>query len=242
METSKILVDYSKNISRKPFAPEDCQELAANIAQVGQIQPVLVKKIDHPDYEYQLAVGYRRWVATTVILGWDEIKVEVVDENDDRIRLMNFSENLFRKDATFWEQCCAMRAIYPPETTAAEIARSLGKSRNWVRTRWLIWKMPTDVVAQIEAGLLSSADVSLLIAHSMEEQQAAAQRIIDNKAKGNSTQSIHSELSRRKTTRPKKEVHAMMTCLMEKGMEREIHCLRWAIGEISDTQLLDLLS
>lgn len=236
-----ILVEHGNNVSRESFTPDSCSELAESIGRFGLIEPLIVKETSHPDYDYQLVVGYRRYTAC-IVLGWTEVEVLVrPSESEHQDKLINIAENLMRENPSFWGWCCALRDTFEPGTGDTEIARILGKSRSWVRVRWLVWRLPDDVIAQVEAGYLSAADVSLLIQKSPEEQQAAADRILKGKAAGETTQSLQTELSNRRSVRPKKEVQAMMTKFMEEEKEAPMHALRWAIGEITDTQLLNLI-
>jgi ParB/RepB/Spo0J family partition protein len=201
-----------------------------------------VKPIQHDEYDYQLVVGYRRMTAHQ-ILGEEVIDAFVrkgVDEHQASV--LNVIENLQRDNPGFWEQCCALRDTFDPELGDTAISKELGKSRSWVRSRWLVWKLPPDVIAQVEAGLLTAVDVSLLIHKSPEEQQAAADRLLAGKEAGETTQQMQTELSKRRSLRPKKEVQAMMTKLMADDKMDLVHALRWALGEITDAQLMGLIN
>lgn len=238
----KILIDHSRNVSRQELTLESCQELAISIDQYGLIQPVTVKPIEHPDYDYQLVVGYRRMLAVGTILRHAEIDCFVHEGVDEqRAKVLNVIENLHRENPGYWEQCCALRDTFDPELGATAISKALGKSRPWVRARWLVWKFPPDIIAQVQAGLLKASDVTLLIHKSPEERQAAAERILRGKEEGETTQHMQTELSNRRVVRAKRELHAMMVTLMEKDKMKEMHTLRWAAGEITDSQLLGLI-
>lgn len=239
---SEILVDHANNTSRVPFAPETCEDLAANIGQHGQLVPVKVRPIDHPNFKYQLVMGYRRITACSVILGWEQIEA-IVDNNvtEEDANLHNLIENLQRKGLGYWEECQSLRRTFPPEMGDTEIARKLNMSRGWVRARWLVWRLPQEVIDQVEAGLLSPADVTLLIHRSPEEQQAAAKRLLEGKAAGETTQSMVEELSRRRGVRTKAQVQEVMVKLLEMEKKDAMHALRWAIGEITDTALYEHL-
>jgi hypothetical protein len=152
---------------------------------------------------------------------------------------MNFHENFHRSDPSYWDWCCALRDMFDPDMGDTAIAKALGASRTWVRARWLIWRLPPDVIAQVEAGLLTVSHVTMLIHKSPEEQQATATRILRGIEDGESTQHMQTELTRRRNVRPKKELQAMMTTLMEAEKMEGVHILRWAAGEITDTQLLE---
>lgn len=242
----KIKVDHSLNVSRKatPVTAEGCEGLARTIEQYGMFTPVCVKPIEHDAvYDYQLVCGYRRYVAHT-ILGRDEIECFVREEdcNADQARKLNVLENLQRDNPEYWDQCCALREAYDPDTGDTQIAKELGKSRSWVRARWLVWRLPPDVIAQVEAGLLSVSHVTMLIHKSPEEQQAAAARILKGIEAGETKQQLEGDLTRRRSVRVKKELQAMMTKLMETERMDLVNTLRWAAGEISETQLMELIN
>lgn len=241
----KIKVDHSLNVSRKsnPVTAENCEGLASTIDQYGMFTPVCVRPIElERGWEYQLVAGYRRYVAHTM-LGLAEIECYVREcETDDEARRVCVLENLQRNNPGYWDQCCALREAYDPDTTETEIAKKLGFSRSWVRARWLVWKLPPDVIAQVEAGLLSVSHVTMLIHKSPEEQQAAAARILKGVEEGETKQQLEGVLTRRRSVRVKKELQAMMTKLMETERMDLVNTLRWAAGEISETQLMELIN
>ena len=240
---SDILVDHSLNVSRDPITAESCQVLARTIGQRGQISPVMVTPIENPDYAYKLVCGYRRAVAVGTILGYDSIEAVVREGvTDEEGKILNAVENLERLDLDYWGWCKALKRAFPGGTSESEIAKALNRSRSWVRARWLVWNLPEEVLAQVEQGLLTQTDVGLLIQQTPEEQVAAAARLRAGKESGETTNSMKGEFSRRKSIRPKKEIQAMMTTLLSKERHGEMHTLRFALGEISDTQLFELLS
>ena len=239
---SEILVDYAGNQSRPNLTVRDCEELAANIGRHGLGTPVSVREIEHEQFRYKLVRGHRRMMACTKILGWKEIRCDIDnDTNEENEGLKNLIENFQRKDLNYWESCLAMQREFPPDYTAGKIAQELGMDRGWVRNRWSVWKFPPEVIEQVAAGMLSPAQVNLLIAKTPEEQSASAAALIAGQAAGETTESMARRISGRRTTRNKKEVQQMMTFLLGDDMVNEAHCLRWSIGEISDSQLLVLL-
>lgn len=236
-----ILVDHANNVSRDEFSPDSCQNLAAAIDQHGLIHPVLVRPIEHGHYKYQLVVGYRRMVACATVLGHEEIECYVRDVKEYDAKVLNIVENLERDNPEYWEECCMLNRTFDPDVSDLTIARRINKSRGWVRNRWQVWRLPDEVIAQVEAGLLSAVDVNMLLAKTPEEQMATAALIIRGKQEGQTSQELAERYSSRKAIRPKKQVQAMMTTLMEMDKMESMHVLRWALGEISETLLLELI-
>lgn len=240
---SEILVDHIHNVSRDPVSADSCHELAITIGQLGLINPVLVRPIEQPEYNYKLVTGYRRMVAMAGILGYTEVEAYVREDitSDDQAHIINLSENLDRNNLTFWEQCKGLHRAFPEGTHETTIASGVSRSRTWVRSRWLVWRMPEEVIAQVEEGLLTATDVGLLIQKTPSEQLAAAKKLMDGKEEGNTTNSMLSQFSRRRSIRSKKDIQAVMTKLLDMERCNEMHSLRFALGDISDTQLFELI-
>jgi ParB/RepB/Spo0J family partition protein len=81
---------------RKTF--DDLEALALDIKCVGQLQPVIVKQIDHN--RYRLVAGERRYRAIKQILKQDTIRATIrrADESETDIRFVQISENAQRED------------------------------------------------------------------------------------------------------------------------------------------------
>lgn len=239
---SDILIDYASNKSRPNLKVQGCEELAASIGLQGLLEPVTVRRIGHEQFKYKLVRGYRRTMSCVQILGMDSLDCNI-DENttEENEGIKNLIENFQRKDLDFWEACCALKAEFPEDMTAGKIAKKIGMDRGWVRNRWSVWKFPQDVIEQVEAGMLSPAQVNLMIAKTPEEQSAASALLIAGKEAGETTESMARRISGRRTTRKKKEVQGVMTELLSRGLIGHAHCLRYSIGEITDTQLYGLL-
>lgn len=240
---SDILIDNSNNVSREPLSAEECQTLATAIDNHGQIGPVLVTPIDHPDFKYKLVCGYKRMFAMGSILGYNEVEAYIREGiSDEHGRILNVTENLEREDLSYWQQCKALNRAFHADRTETEISKALSRSRSWVRARWLVWRLPEEILAQVEEGLLTATDVGLLIQQTPEEQIAAAARLRAGKEAGETTNSMLGQFSRRKSIRSKKEIQSMMTDLLGQERHNEMHALRFALGEINDSQLFELLS
>jgi ParB family chromosome partitioning protein len=241
IKIADILVKHENNVSRDDFTPETCQELAATIEKQGLLQNLVVRRIEDEQYKYQLVCGYRRMTAIG-ILAWTEVDCNVGEMTEEEGKICNIVENMERLDLTYWEQCSMLNRTFDSEMSDLEISRVLvGRSRGWVRNRWALWKLPDEVIKYVELGFFSAADVNMLLSKTEEEQKATAALMMQGKEEGMTTQELAEKYSGRKAIRPKKQVHAMMTILMEKEKMEHVHCLRWALGEISDTLLLEMI-
>jgi N6-adenosine-specific RNA methylase IME4/ParB-like chromosome segregation protein Spo0J len=96
----------------------DITELAASMAELGLLQPIVVR----PDGT--LIAGERR-IRAAQELGWAEIPVTVVDL--DAVARGEFAENAIRKDFTLSEAVAIKRALEPVEKAAATKRMLAGK-------------------------------------------------------------------------------------------------------------------
>jgi len=106
----------------------DIAPLAANIAELGLLQPIVVT----PDG--RLIAGERRILAAKS-LGWVEIPINVIDLA--AVVRGEYAENTFRKDFTLSEAVAIKRALEPIERAAA-------KERQGTRTDKHLGKLPTS--------------------------------------------------------------------------------------------------
>lgn len=239
LKCSDIIADPNDNTSRselKRMNPQECLGLAQSIERDGLLQPVLVKEEGD---KYRLAAGFRRFVAVSVVLGWEEIEAKIVPADADPHRV-NAIENLHRNDTSFWEQCCMLREMYPADTKMSDIARELSMSKSWVNTRWKAWLLPDEVKGQIEAGLLGFTDVAMLVQNTVDAEQAAA-KLLAGKAAGKTTHSMRKEVTNRRNLRGKKQIQQVMTKALKIGNMPVVQALRFAIGEIEEKTLMEWL-
>lgn len=244
-----ILYDpEGQNASRELFTAESCESLAKTIEKQGLTHPVSVVPL-HPDREkkYKLIAGFRRFVAIAHILGRKEIPC-VVREDVKTLEeelLVNALENLERKDMSYWEECLMLKKVFPPDTKMTYIGEKMGKTRSWVRRRWLIWKMPQEVqdevIPMIREGLLIASDVELIILREQQDQIAAMKALLQGHREGKAIRKTSREITKRKVVRGLKEIQRAMTVMMDNNKPDCVHFGRFACGEITDEQLYKYL-
>lgn len=123
---SSITIDRSVRQRRELT---DIEELAASIAQVGLINPIVIDR-----ETMTLIAGERRFTACTT-LGWTEIPVHYLDQLSAReLYQVELEENIRRVDLTWQEHndaVAALHAMYAeedPEWTQAQSAKRIGIS------------------------------------------------------------------------------------------------------------------
>jgi ParB family chromosome partitioning protein len=120
---------------RKVFDPERLRELAASIAEVGILEPLLVRPANdgaplYDNQQFQIVIGERRWKAAKEA-GLREVPCLVRQLSDADAFLLALSENIQRDDLTPLEEAEAYQHLIQEGAVAnqSELARRLGISR-----------------------------------------------------------------------------------------------------------------
>lgn len=161
---------------RKTF--DDLEDLAASIKELGVQVPINVLERDREGH-YVILQGERRWRAAK-LAGLTKIPA-IVDEAeiDEQTRmLMQLTENIQRDDMRPLEVAKAFRALIDTGLTAAKIAKSLGRSHQFVSTYLHINELP-DFLRQIaEEGRIKDATTLLLLKRAFDSRPEDAEGII----------------------------------------------------------------
>lgn len=123
---------------RKVLDPERLAELASSIAQVGVLEPILVRPLPpepkaqslEPRAQYQIVIGERRWRAAREA-GLSDIPCILRDLSDHDAFLIALSENIQRDDLTPLEEAEGYEYLIQSGsiTNQSELARRLGVTR-----------------------------------------------------------------------------------------------------------------
>jgi len=133
------LIDEPHGRIRLEVDPESIADLAANIAEVGLLQPIIVRRNKE---RFEIVAGHRRYLAFQ-LLKKNRIPSIVRDLDDVACALARASENLGRVDLSPIEEA----AIYSDlrdehKLTLDEISKRMGKSMGVVKRRLDLLKMP----------------------------------------------------------------------------------------------------
>ncbi len=146
---------------RKRFDEEALLGLADSIAELGVLQPILVRSLDSASFE--LIAGERRWRAAQ-LAGLAEVPV-VVREVDDRESLEQaVVENLHRSDLNPIEEAAAyQRLIDDFGLTSDQVAARVGKSRPAVANTLRLFQLPASIQRLLMDGDLSAGHARALL-------------------------------------------------------------------------------
>lgn len=146
---------------RVGFDDQGLDELAGSIAEVGVLQPVVVRPLD--DGRFALIAGERRWRAARRA-GLAEIPA-VVRHSDDKDTLTEaLIENLQRQDLSPLEEAAAFQQLLEDHgMTHDQVATAVGKSRPAVTNTLRLLQLPAVIQGMVERGELSAGHARALV-------------------------------------------------------------------------------
>ncbi|MBR6110018.1 MAG: ParB/RepB/Spo0J family partition protein [Clostridia bacterium] len=146
---------------RKSFDEASIRELAASIAQVGLIQPLVVRRRGN---RFELIAGERRLRAAK-LLGMRRIPCMIEARAEKDSALMAIIENLQRKDLHFFEEAeCYAALISKHGLTQEELAQSLGKSQSFIANKLRLLRLDPAARRAIRDKGLSERHARALLA------------------------------------------------------------------------------
>ena len=157
---------------RAHFDEQSLVELAASIAEVGVLQPILVQRADEG---YELIAGERRWRAARRA-GLTTIPA-IIRAADSLERVEHaLVENLHRQDLTPLEEAAAYQQLLDDfELTHDQLSTRIGKSRSAISNTIRLLGLPPGVQHLLADGQLSAGHARALRGtpdRSLQEQLA----------------------------------------------------------------------
>jgi ParB family chromosome partitioning protein len=156
-------------ISRNPYQPrqnfkeEKLEELSNSIKKKGIIQPIAVRINNSGSTKYEIVAGERRWLAAQRA-GLHEIPVTILDLSDVESLEVAIVENIQRDDLSPVEEARGYKRLNEEFKYDHEaISKLMSKSRSHVSNTLRLLTLPSDVVAMLEEGLLTSGQARPLI-------------------------------------------------------------------------------
>ena len=157
--------DLSRNPyqPRQSFSEEKLEELASSIRKNGIIQPIAVRESKSQSGKYEIVAGERRWLAAQRA-GLHEIPVNVLDLTDVESLEVAIVENIQRDDLNPIEEAKGYKRLneefkYDHES----ISKLMSKSRSHISNTLRLLTLPSDVIAMLQEGTLSSGQARPLI-------------------------------------------------------------------------------
>ena len=157
------------DLSRNPYQPrqnfkeEKLEELANSIRKNGVIQPIAVRPNKSDKGKFEIVAGERRWLAAQRA-GLHEIPVTVLDLSDVESLEVAIVENIQRDDLNPIEEAKGYKRLneefkYDHES----ISKLMSRSRSHISNTLRLLTLPSDVIAMLEEGTLTSGQARPLI-------------------------------------------------------------------------------
>ncbi len=161
LELKIVEIERSPYQPRREFRSEELRELSESLKNNGLVQPPTVRKNEAGRYE--LICGERRLRAAQMI-GWEKIRVTLIDADAQTAAIMTATENLQREDLNPIEEAESYRTLQERfNLTQAEVAEKVGKGRTTVTNSTRLLELPEEVRGLIETRLLSVGHAKLLL-------------------------------------------------------------------------------
>lgn len=177
---------------RTVFDPEEIQELAASIAEVGVLQPIVLRRIteetlseegqrerleralaEQPEAKYEIVMGERRWRASQ-LAGLESIPAIIRSTQEDSLLRDALLENLHRSELNPLEEAAAYNQLMQDfNCTQEELSSRIARSRPQIANTLRLLNLPSRVQRQVAAGVLTAGHARALLglpdAAAMEE-------------------------------------------------------------------------
>ncbi len=180
-------VVVSRRQPRRTFAEEELSELAASIAALGVVQPIVVRPFETPvrppglesdvapdvasGTRWELIAGERRLRAAR-LAGLESVPALVRAVDEARALEIALAENVAREDLNAVEEALAYAALVDEfGLTHERIAELVGRSRVAVTNLLRLLELPDEVRRLIETGELSEGHGRALLALPDHEQR-----------------------------------------------------------------------
>lgn len=162
---------------RDVFDPDELEGLATSLADIGMLQPLVVRPLT--DGHYELIAGERRWRAAR-LAGLERVPALVRRTEDANLLKEALVENIHRVQLNPLEEAAAYQQLLQEfEVTQEELANRLGRSRPSISNAIRLLGLPAAVQRRVAAGVLSAGHAKALLALPDAAAQARlAERIV----------------------------------------------------------------
>ncbi|HIP34221.1 MAG TPA: ParB/RepB/Spo0J family partition protein [Bacteroidia bacterium] len=194
--SSVFFIELDK-IEANPYQPriefneERLNALADSIKQYGILQPIVVSRKEEYSEEfgirtkYQIIAGERRFRASK-IAGLNSIPAIIRDKEDTDAEKLELAiiENLQREDLNPVDKAKAFKKLADDfGLKHAQIAKKMGKSREYVSNAMRILMLPQHMLSGLTAGKMSEGHTRslLMLKDRPEEQEELYKRVINDR-------------------------------------------------------------
>jgi ParB family transcriptional regulator, chromosome partitioning protein len=149
---------------RKTFDKELLESLAANIKQLGVLQPILLKRIEQSSPpRFVIVAGERRWRAAK-IAGLKEIPAQITDRDGLQTSLARLAENLQRVDLSPIEKANGLKSLMEQHgLTQKEVGEAVGVQQGQISNTLRLLNLPDSLQSKVASGVLAPTLIRSLL-------------------------------------------------------------------------------
>ncbi len=152
--------------------------MSNSIKKNGVIQPIAVRPNKTENGKYEIVAGERRWIAAQRA-GLHEIPVRILDLSDVESLEVAIVENIQRDDLNPIEEARGYKRLNEEFNYDHDsISKFMSKSRSHVSNTLRLLTLPSDVVAMLEEGSLTSGQARPLIG--ISNASSIAEEVVAN--------------------------------------------------------------
>ncbi len=244
---SRIFMDSEFNC-RGAIMPMDVVDLVKDI-EANELQfPIAVQPAVDVEgglpegYDFRIVAGHRRFVAFKVLARDSIPAMTKTGLNELQARLVNFNENLRRKNLNILQEARAIYQLKVLGMSQESIAAELGNSRSWVQSRFHLLDLPAEIQEEAAAGMINQYQIKQIYSMGSKDEQYAAVRKIKN-ARLNGERGV--DVGKKAKDDPFKKKRQSKTSVQEMidhigsavGFGLHTRVLAWANGEINSAEL-----
>ena len=158
---------------RRTFDEDALSDLTASIAEKGIIQPLIVRRKETKNGNYEIVAGERRWRAAQRAQ-LHEVPAIIRDFNDVEVLEVAIIENIQRSDLNAIDEAAGYKQLMEKfGRTQDEMGKALGKSRSHIANSVRLLTLPTSVQVLLADGRLSAGHARALVGHPDADSLAA---------------------------------------------------------------------
>lgn len=212
------MLQAGKYQPRTHLAQDALEELVQSISNQGVIQPILVRKLNHSQYE--IIAGERRFRAAK-LAGLKEIPAIVQEISDEETAIIALIENIQREDLNALELAHGLqRLIQEFDMTHEALAKTIGKSRSHVTNVLRLLALAEPVHHYILEGQLDMGHARALLSLPQEQQISGAKEIVLKGLSVRQTEKLVANLTHPATASIKRDDNVFMA--QEKSLSQQL--------------------
>ena len=163
---------------RRTFSEESISELAQTLKEQGLLQPIIVRKDDTEEGNYEIIAGERRYRAARS-LDWAKIPAIVEDMDDAKVASLALIENLQREDLNPIDEAQAyLELMKVNNLTQTDLAKQVGKTQSYVANKIRLLRLTPKVQSFLVSKKITQRHGRALLGLSEEDQDRAVSEVV----------------------------------------------------------------